>query len=532
MLLQQAVGAARPRVSLPTKRTSPPDPLPNVVLPPPLDCDVALDFPPSSLAAVKSGCTVFPGVISSATEELLWGELQRILHHGHKTVIPTTGETKNIQLTLFGFDDYCAWDGRPIDASSVPSKAETPPAGTSSPPQQTKGNYETVLGIVWSPTLLEFCRGPAAAALGAVPDTVRVVEHSMPGDDFFMLEPPLGRVGLMLNLLAPTLVDFDNETQAAVGSVLVPNRALLQISGGLRWGWRVGQRSEAFEYRKFRGRSAQKTLGEDCYRLAVWLFKRDAGLVDARGLIDMADGAVAKVLDAQSIESKGTADTQSEGAELPQTFESPGAHTSTSRTQQEPVFRGGLLGGDEDFVRSSAPKDASNEQSKVDPQDLAKKYETAQQDFGSLTRILQEAQLRKKNGEHVGEEWISQKMTTQMSHTGFQAGADAAFVPPPPGTDPLSMHHVNAQWTAMNETAQKLRSRFQSMDYNGKPKQAGVHSTNDDNIVTDHTTTTETGKLLAESSELLSRGGDKGAVLHKIASAAQNMQNLLRPKGK
>ena len=190
-----------------------------------------------------------------------------------------TRPVRNVAADLHGFSDFTeARDWRTMNTRKIP-------------------------GLKWSPTLLKFAQTIGKELLGVVPDSAQIVEHHLPGFEMHTERPVIGPQFLLLNLLNPCIVSFDDEATGRQGAMYMNARSVARISGELRWGWRFGERmADEHEEREFRPSQAS-TLGkrppaprrpmilQTDLRVSIVLFKMTASLLDQRKLLEQVDDA-------------------------------------------------------------------------------------------------------------------------------------------------------------------------------------------------------------------------------------------------
>jgi hypothetical protein len=227
-----------------------------------------VDLPP----AVAGGCGVFRNALSTAQQNRMWEELTPLLNkQGDKTHVGGTRVNekvlRNVSVDLHGFQDFIEikdWD-RMTD--------------------------RRVPGLCWSPALVEFVNGIGKELLGGqVADSARVMEHHLPGYEMHVEGPTIGPQFLVLNLLAPSVMSFDNEGSEERGAALLPERSVLRCSSELRWGWRIGEHFHQDQVFK----PLQRRVDAD-YRISIWLYKFNTDMVDRRAMSETIEAGVSNL---------------------------------------------------------------------------------------------------------------------------------------------------------------------------------------------------------------------------------------------
>lgn len=421
---------------------------------------------------VASCCSVHRNVISGAMEQRLWEELSPILKgEGQKTFIGPSADkddsmVRNNCIDLFGFEQFLTMkDWSRMTERRVP-------------------------GLIWSQTLMDIVNTMGKEVLGEVPDTVRVMEHNLPGYEMHVEAPPFGSSFLVLNVFAPSIIAFDNEAEARRGSCYLPNRGMAHVSGELRWGWRVG---EHFHEQQYFSKLKRELTPE--YRMTLWMFKTNLALADRRQLSEKVEATVGRMASQASGETTlGMDGNDTTGVVAPevlkakqsatpgmQEFETENAQRAreeaeakrlekmTKEKEEEEEFArqalegSGLLGGD--MPRKEAPKDDGADRNTYDTghgfrqpknQDFAQKeFQGYKKDLGRLTKLSEELQKRKANGT-LSEEFMASELSKGFGGSSVdkdEFGFDR--------NDP------DATWDSIGRRAAHYRDRVKSMNFDG-----------------------------------------------------------------
>ena len=243
----------------------------------------------------SSNVAVFPSVMTSDVEDKVLSELAPLLEkHGER--MTAHGQTKSISLEMHGLGDETDAVIDPKEEISGGMIGTTVNGVTIRRDWAAGGRARRVFDLSWTPHLAEWCRTigkdllSTAGTQETIPDSVRVVEHHQPGDDFVVQPSCVGSQFLILNLCSPGIVCFDNESELCEGRVLLQEGACVRVSGALRWGWRVGQRAEKNQV--FRRGSSGKSTNVDCseFHISIMIFKYDTKMAD----MSLVAGAIAE----------------------------------------------------------------------------------------------------------------------------------------------------------------------------------------------------------------------------------------------
>jgi hypothetical protein len=413
-----------------------------------------IDLPP---AATKD-CAVYRNVISAQQEQLLWEELQPLIAKAGQTAYaPGSGSSRekaavrNVSLDLHGFDDY-----KEVRDDQRRETRRTP-------------------GLVWSKTLLDIAKTVGREVLGDVPDTVRVLEHHMPGYEMHVEAPPFGAAFFAIHLLAPGVISFDNEAGGERGVCLLPERGLMHVQGALRWGWRVGESFEpVMRFPKLREEFEAE------YRIGVWFFKFNAALADHRGLADEMSTSLEKhargregqirAEDVVVLPSGSTyaaeVDTVSAQRERERKEVERRERIAKEKAEEEAFAREalegtGLLGGDlpESDVKGSRreefkkPKDAATNQ---------QNFDAYKKDFARIGKVMERIKENAEAGKGTDEDWMRLELTNAMSASETR------------GSGPIdAMGHDDANpaktWDDIAGRADTYRQKLKAMDFDASP---------------------------------------------------------------
>jgi hypothetical protein len=400
-------------------------------------------------------CKVFRNVVNDYDEELIIEELARIVPKEGQSYYadPTKVNDKvlrNIYLELFGFQDF----------------AETKN-------WRRKKEQQRIPGLVWSPTLVEkVAHGLGKELLGGVvPDGARVVEHHLPGYEMHTEHPSMGRAFLYLNLMADTIITFDDEPTQRKGEVYLPQRSLMVCSGELRWGWRIGEHPQ--RGRVFRGPNGAvgKRLSEDPeMRLSIQLWKFDPNLVDRRQLQDDLEAAIeeAKVKSATLAAEKAAQVAQkkldgTEGQEEKLTFTLPpklkqqlaeGATGSPVKSGRAAAgveqFKVGTLGGD----LAAQEKMTKTKKSMPDLQNDLTMY---RQSMSNVQLLMKDIQGKQNSNEPMSTEWLKEQADAVRSKASADLDTDYGFDPSNP----------EKAWDDVDRRAREYKHKIKDMNYDG-----------------------------------------------------------------
>lgn len=321
-------------------------------------------------------------------------------------------------------------------------------------------------------------KGRAAPLPGEliIPDTAKIVEHQLPGYEMHVEQPIVGSTFLMLNLMSPTVITFDDESTNQMGEVMLPERSLMRVSGEVRWGWRLGERFDKVHIFSMTRRHVRPTQ-----RYSLTLFRYAKHLVDQRKLQETVEAGVKKIADTDNAERE-----RQEAEEQQQKKKAQGAgaidggeHDEWKKMSEEEkkkrresekaeeeafasnVLKGqGMLGGDLPTASMAMGRAAqlgtSPQQTGATMSDKMKKYHGYAADLGKIGHFMQtvthkqsEAGARQLGDSEIHEELRKMRASASVTDDGYQYDMDSAA----------------QTWEQMAERSQHYKQKLQQMTY-------------------------------------------------------------------
>lgn len=301
-----------------------------------------------------------------------------------------------------------------------------------------------------------------------IPDTVKVVEHHLPGYEMHTEQPVVGSVFLMLNLMSSTVITFDDEASNRFGEVLLPERSLMRVSGEVRWGWRWGERFDREHVFSMTRRKVRPSM-----RTSVQIFKYAKHLVDQRKLQETVEAGAKRIAEADAEErTKKIKDEESKAAEKKSSEKKPVVESEEDklkRRQKEKdgeeafahnVLKGqGALGGDlptaSAAVQRAAKLGTAPHQTGATMSDKMKRFHGYSQDLGRIGTMMQKLSGQQSDtSKPLADMSINDELNKMRSTASV---TDDGFI--------YDMEHCNMTWQQMDDRSRVYKEKLQKMTY-------------------------------------------------------------------
>lgn len=452
---------------------------------------------------VASGCLVFRNIVTPDEENALWMELKHVLERQGEEVCakPNMGNLNNEKKSSSSSSGMKS--GHSNDNSNSTSGANGQRPAAAEDDNKVVRNVSADLhgfdefieakdwktekvrkfpGLRWSPTLAHIARTIGKDLLGVIPDTALVMEHRLPGYEMHTERPAVGSQFLILNLLSPFILRFDDEASGRYGAAMIPSRSVTRIGGELRWGWRWGQQmgvdvggnGGGEEEGKDIMRMSKKRGGRSFYevdatepRLCIVLYKMTQGLIQPRTVLTDASGDSASSTGRQmtsdgapgnkSNSLGGLRDDDASQASVPEEYDIP-------VSQHQPPTSSGSSGEQAASAMKATAAPAAAASTPV-PMDTIEKMNVFKQDLGKLQGFTKQLQQRTTGGQDGGvtADWLNEKA---RQITNGRCSDFVQYAAKGEHTQPLRQHEnetVEQQWGEIERMASAFRNRMAVM---------------------------------------------------------------------